>query len=512
MHAHIISSDKNLNINVERIQDSENEVLRGIAKSSFTIKATAEGFSKDVPLRVGVFRSFSGKVWDCFSEEPESKGANYPLLAKEPLQSNYPLDVFRLPNELDTIYINIDSLSVGEVIAVLFSQGEKHVVSDFVPVPFWNSNKDKTITLKAVLAQGNPTIYDLTIETSNPDEEYTVKGWSVDKNEGVKNLKGGQAFTLKFLEEEGLYPVEIEMKTGEKVLQNLPFGKIRYRVADWTKEHDSQGAWVESSTIDTFNDLVEKMAFHGEKSVTKFTPKGFRVDQPLFVDVATSVSKRWENVISSKHHLGDWFECGRFSKLVPYFLSSNRALMFLVDASSSGPSIETISVGWGGCLPGELISLKFYSEDGKNVVEEILNPSPIVDLTPDERVYIQAILENENPAEYVLSLRGVEPDESFKVTGWLGDAVQTLTGPQTAIIVLPLKGNKIKRKLPPQIKEKEVISGLHSVIVELKNGQKLSVDLPYGDLLQPSHLINEREKSLYLGGSSLLVPLSNKNP
>ena len=428
------------------------------------------------------------------------------------MQSNYPLDVFRLPNESDIIYIDIDCLSVGEVIAVLFSQGEKHIVSDFVPVPFWSSSKDKTITLKAVLAQGNPTIYDLTIETSNQDEEYTVKGWSVDKNEDIKNLKGGQAFTLKFLEEEGVHPIEIEMKTGEKILQNLPFGKIRYRIADWTKEHASHGAWVESSTIDTFNEMVEKMAFHGEKSVTKFTPKGFRVDQSLFVDVATSVSKRWENVISSKHHLADWFECGRFSKVVPYFLSPNRALMFLVDASSSGPSIETISVGWGGCLPGELISLKFYSEDGKNIVEEILNPFPIVDVTPDERVYIQAILENENPAEYVLSLRGVEPDESVKVTGWLDATGETLTGPQTATIVLPLKGNKIKRKLSPQKKEKEVTSGLYHVIVELKNGQKLSIDLPYGEQLQPCHLINEREKSLYLGGSSLLVPLPNKNP
>ena len=70
MHAHIISSDENLNINVERIQDSENEVLRDMAKSSFTIKATAEGFSKDIPLRVGVFRSLLVRSGIAFRKNP----------------------------------------------------------------------------------------------------------------------------------------------------------------------------------------------------------------------------------------------------------------------------------------------------------------------------------------------------------------------------------------------------------------------------------------------------------
>lgn len=505
MHADTSASDEGLKILVERIEDSDNVNLQGTFRNHFIIKATAEGFSTEAPLRVGVLRSLKGKIWHCFGPDVDVKDSNAPILiAKEPLESAYPLFVFKEPEDQNTIYIDADPISVGEILAVIFAQGDKYVLSEFIPGPLWSSNKDQTLTLKAVLAAGNPTIYDLTIVTTDPDEEYQVKGWSLDQKDEVQTLKGKQTLTLEFSEAQGIHPIEIELKNGEKVFQNLPYDDF-VTVADRRRYEESNGARIERTEI-ALSEPMQKL--HGVKSVYRLTPRGFKPEETMLIDVYTSVTKTWQTIVHSKQLLGDWFKCHSFFKLVPYFLVPRRMISLLVEASPSGPSIDHVDVGCGGCFPGEVVRLKFFTPDRKMVVEESITPFPIFAESADGRVSLWAALESESPTEYLLYLYGVGPNESVKVTGLENGNPQTIVGPQTIPFKLPLQQRKIKRKLPPMLKEASEDSGIHSVVVELNDGQKLTVDLPYGKDLQPKRLLNDIEVSIFSGGLNFIEPSS----
>ncbi len=282
---------------------------------------------------------------------------------------------------------------------------------------------------------------------------------------------------------------------------NKPFVAILFAI--YIGALHAGDAFIERNVVEHQFDIVRKLIFFDEKKAIQLTPKGFGAEANILVDICTSVAKDWETVVDSKDLLKNWVPCNPFMMNVPIFVSSDRVVNLLVQASPKGPYLEHLYPGLRGCYPGETVRLKFFTQDKKTIVEEVFEPFPIRSETQDKRVFLSACLDRVKPTQYILTIGGVEEGESFKVTGWASESSKTLTGPKTVTLTLPLQNKRIKRKNLPPLKNAQENSGVHTVTVELQNGQSLAIELPFGASLKPNHQLDKIEKDFLTGALNL---------